>query len=317
MKAQKLFSKKWIVFATAVLCTLLWGSAFPGIKTGYRMFQIAGQDTADQLMFAGARFLIAGILTLLVSFFVEKKEHKKERRKQWSKGQIVLVAFVQTALQYVFYYIGMAHVTGVKGAILNGSTAFFCVVTACIFYHESINGRKIAGCLLGLLGVFVVNLGKGSIGGSFSFLGEGFMLCSAVSSALGSLCNKEAAKKMGPVTLCGWQLILGAVLLIGVGFLFGGRISILEVPATGWLLLLYLAFLSAAAFSLWTVLLKYNPISRVAVFGFMNPVFGVILSALLLNGEKQTLGIKSVIALVFVCAGIYIVNREKKTGEKR
>ena len=218
MNAQKLFSKKWIVFATAVLCTLLWGSAFPGIKTGYRMFRIASQDTADQLMFAGARFLIAGILTLLISFFVEKKEHKKERRKQWPKGQIVLVAFVQTALQYVFYYIGMAHVTGVKGAILNGSTAFFCVVTACIFYHESINGRKIAGGLLGLLGVFVVNLGKGSIGGSLSFLGEGFMLCSAVSSALGSLCNKEAAKKMGPVTLCGWQLILGAVLLIGVGF---------------------------------------------------------------------------------------------------
>ena len=97
MNAQKLFSKKWIVFATAVLCTLLWGSAFPGIKTGYRMFRIASQDTADQLMFAGARFLIAGILTLLISFFVEKKEHKKERRKQWPKGQIVLVAFVQTA----------------------------------------------------------------------------------------------------------------------------------------------------------------------------------------------------------------------------
>ena len=74
MNAQKLFSKKWIVFATAVLCTLLWGSAFPGIKTGYRMFRIASQDTADQLMFAGARFLIAGILTLLISFFVERKD---------------------------------------------------------------------------------------------------------------------------------------------------------------------------------------------------------------------------------------------------
>ena len=138
------------------------------------------------------------------------------------------------------------------------------------FYHESINGRKIAGCLLGLLGVFVVNLGKGVLAVRSPFLGEGFMLCSAVSSALGSLCNKEAAKKMGPVTLCGWQLILGAVLLIGVGFLFGGRISILEVPATGWLLLLYLAFLSAAAFSLWTVLLKYNPMGRVTVFNFLN-----------------------------------------------
>ena len=76
MNAQKLFSKKWIVFATAVLCTLLWGSAFPGIKTGYCMFRIASQDTADQLMFAGARFLIAGILTLLISFFVEKNCRK-------------------------------------------------------------------------------------------------------------------------------------------------------------------------------------------------------------------------------------------------
>lgn len=314
MNAQKLFSKKWIVFATAVLCTLLWGSAFPGIKTGYCMFRIASQDTADQLMFAGARFLIAGILTLLISFFVEKKEHKKERRKQWPKGQIVLVAFVQTALQYVFYYIGMAHVTGVKGAILNGSTAFFCVVTACIFYHESINGRKIAGCLLGILGVFVVNLGKGSIGGSFSFLGEGFMLCSAVSSALGSLCNKEAAKKMGPVTLCGWQLILGAVLLIGVGFLFGGRISILEVPVTGWLLLLYLAFLSAAAFSLWTVLLKYNPMGRVTVFNFLIPVFGSLLSVIFLKDSLWN--VNTLFALLLVCAGIYLVNREPKNISK-
>lgn len=314
MNAQKLFSKKWIVFTTAVLCTLLWGSAFPGIKNGYRMFRIASQDTADQFMFAGARFLIAGILTLLISFFVEKKEHKKERRKQWPKGQIVLVAFVQTALQYVFYYIGMAHVTGVKGAILNGSTAFFCVVTACIFYHESINGRKIAGCLLGLLGVFVVNLGKGSIGGSFSFLGEGFMLCSAVSSALGSLCNKEAAKKMGPVTLCGWQLILGAVLLIGVGFLFGGRISILEVPVTGWLLLLYLAFLSAAAFSLWTVLLKYNPMGRVTVFNFLIPVFGSLLSVIFLKDSLWN--VNTLFALLLVCAGIYLVNREPKNISK-
>lgn len=235
-------------------------------------------------------------------------------RKQWPKGQIVLVAFVQTALQYVFYYIGMAHVTGVKGAILNGSTAFFCVVTACIFYHESINGRKIAGCLLGLLGVFVVNLGKGSIGGSFSFLGEGFMLCSAVSSALGSLCNKEAAKKMGPVTLCGWQLILGAVLLIGVGFLFGGRISILEVPATGWLLLLYLAFLSAAAFSLWTVLLKYNPMGRVTVFNFLIPVFGSLLSVIFLKDSLWN--VNTLFALLLVCAGIYLVNREPKNISK-
>ena len=71
--------------------------------------------------------------------------------------------------------------------------------------------------------------------------------------------------------------------------------------------------ISAVAYSLWGILLKYNPISRVAVFGFMNPVIGVILSAIVLD-EKDTLGVTSVIALILVCIGIYIVNRAPKAG---
>jgi len=70
-------------------------------------------------------------------------------------------------------------------------------------------------------------------------------------------------------------------------------------------------FLSAVAYSLWGILLKYNPVSKVAVFGFMNPVCGVILSAVLL-GETDSLSVMSVAALVLVCMGIYIVNHPKK-----
>ena len=51
---------------------------------------------------------------------------------------------------------------------------------------------------------------------------------------------------------------------------------------------------------------------KVAVFGFMNPVCGVILSAVLL-GETGSLSVMSVAALVLVCMGIYIVNRPEKT----
>lgn len=56
---------------------------------------------------------------------------------------------------------------------------------------------------------------------------------------------------------------------------------------------------------------KDNPLSRVAVFGFMNPVFGVILSAVLLD-ENDTPGLMSVVSLILVCIGIYIVNRESQ-----
>ena len=51
--------------------------------------------------------------------------------------------------------------------------------------------------------------------------------------------------------------------------------------------------------------------SRVAVFGFMNPVFGVILSAWLLNEREQAFGVLSIISLALVCVGIYIVNKKK------
>ena len=78
-------------------------------------------------------------------------------------------------------------------------------------------------------------------------------------------------------------------------------------------MIVYLAVVSAVAYSLWGILLKYNPVSKVAVFGFMNPVFGVILSALLLGEGAQAAGVKSLIALLLVSIGIYVVN--KKEGD--
>lgn len=98
--------------------------------------------------------------------------------------------------------------------------------------------------------------------------------------------------------------------MIAIGMLMGGRI--VTVTRTGIFMLLYLAVVSAVAYSIWGILLKYNPVSRVAVFGFMNPVCGVILSAILLGENPQASGGTSLLALVLVCVGIYVVNRGKR-----
>lgn len=311
LNAEKFFSKTATVFSMAVFCTLLWGSAFPCVKIGYKMLQITDVDMGSQMLFAGIRFLVAGFMTILVSLFLEKEEYMKRKSMKFPVGGILLVALVQTGEQYFFYYIGMAHVTGVKGAILNGSTAFFCVIIARIFYKkkEMLTASKLAGCLIGMAGVVIVNLGKGALGDGGSFLGEGFMLLSAVVAALGSLANKEVSQSMGPVTLCGWQLTLGALMLIALGIVMGGNLSFGEVGTAGWLLLLYMSFISAAAFTLWTILLKYNPMGRITVYNFLIPVFGSILSALFL-GEKMW-NIYTLSALPLVCGGIFLVNRKK------
>ena len=91
-----------------------------------------------------------------------------------------------------------------------------------------------------------------------------------------------------------------------VGFVFGGRINVIN--AEGVSMLIYLAFVSATAFSVWGTLIKYNNVSTVSVFGFMNPVFGVILSYLILSEKSPSGVLGTAAALVLVAAGIIIVN---------
>ena len=117
---------------------------------------------------------------------------------------------------------------------------------------------------------------------------------------------KEYSKKDNPVMLSGYQFIFGGMILSAAGFVMGGRLS--TVSTEGVLMLFYLACISAVAYSLWGILLKYNPVSKVAIFGFTNPVFGVLLSAWWLGEGSAELGWNALLALILVCIGICIVN---------
>lgn len=78
------------------------------------------------------------------------------------------------------------------------------------------------------------------------------------------------------------------------------------------LILTYLALISSVAFSIWGMLLKYYPVSKISIFSFTNPMFGVLLSTLVLKEKNQAEGWKIITALTLVCVGIYLVNKPKK-----
>ena len=94
-----------------------------------------------------------------------------------------------------------------------------------------------------------------------------------------------------------------------IGLLLGGRFDYGNIGVEAVLMLMYLAFISACAYSIWSLLLKYNPVSKIAVFGFMNPICGVLLSAVLLGETEQAFRLEAAAALVLISAGIFIVNR--------
>ena len=113
--------KTWVVCALALVCTFLWGSASPCIKLGYALFKIPSSETWTQVLFAGTRFVLAGVLTILIGSILNRKMLLPTKS---SVPSIVKLAMFQTILQYIFFYIGLAHNSGVKASIINGSNTF-------------------------------------------------------------------------------------------------------------------------------------------------------------------------------------------------
>ena len=70
---QNQLTKTAIVALLASVCCILWGSAIPVIKTGYRLMQVESSDIASQIVFAGIRFTLAGILVLIFASIREKR----------------------------------------------------------------------------------------------------------------------------------------------------------------------------------------------------------------------------------------------------
>jgi len=304
MNTREFFMKKKVIYIFATICCLLWGSAFPAVKSGYEVFNIASEDIPSKLVFAGYRFFLAGLIVLFIALLSKKELFKFNKRQL---GQIALLGITQTCLQYIFFYLGLAYISGAKGSILSGTGAFFSVIIAhYIYINDKLNLKKTLGCIIGFIGVIIVNFDSQLLSSSFTIKGEGAILISALILSASSIYGKKLTQSMDSVVVTGYQLFIGGAVLIGLGYGFNGSISGFTIKSTS--LLIYLAMLSSIAFSLWTILLKYNNVGTVAVFNFLTPIFGSILSAIFLHEDIWEL--KNAIALICVCIGIWLVNRE-------
>ncbi|MBN6188234.1 DMT family transporter [Aneurinibacillus sp. BA2021] len=304
MNTQTFFTHRASIAAIAVFVCFLWGSAFPFIKVSYTLLSIGPTEFFEQILFAGYRFFLASLM--LVALLVIK-----ERRISFVKGSLpalLQVGFFQTTLQYILFYIGLSYSTGIQGSIIAGSGTFFSVILAHYMYNnDHINTRRLIGLLLGFIGVVLASSTRGTLRLSFG-LGELALLISAFANSLGGILAKNQSAKMGTLYLTAYQMMLGSLVLLALGTGGAGWQPFhFTLEAAGYLL--YLAFLSAAGFVLWNTLLKYNKVGTVSMYFFLVPVFGVLLSALLL---KETLHSIVFLSLLLVVSGIMIVNREKK-----
>lgn len=299
------------VAALATVSCALWGSAFAFVKLGYELFGVSADVPAQQILFAGMRFALAGLLVIAGNSLAHRRLIVPTRD---DAVPILLLSLCQTTLQYAPFYMGLAHAKGINASLIEGTSTFIGItVAALVFGQERFTLRKVLGCLLGFAGVALVVLRGGDSLGAFSLQGEGLILASLVAVAFSACLIRDYGAGRDPIMLAGWQFLVGGATLACLGLAGGARLGVPSPFAAA--VLLYLAALSAVAYSLWSLLLKHNPVSRVAMYEFLIPVFGVAFSVLFLGEQLQGgQAVITVVALALIVAGTLVVDTEASEG---
>lgn len=305
MDAEKSFfkSKKNIVLI-AIFYTFLWGTAFPLVKICMESFKISDSDNMSKCLVAGIRFAFSGLFTLVWCAF---NDETKIRLSASQFKHVLFYGLLATALQYSFTYIGLSRIDGSKGAIFDQLCVFVIVLASGLFFKDDkLNLRKITGCVLGFLGVLAINTSGVSF--VFSLGGEGIMLCAVLCQTAAYFVAKNTADRISAPKLVGYGQLIGGILLCGFAILAGGRIHTVNTVAI--ITLLLLIAISAIAYVLSLMPLKYFPASEVSSFNLLITVFGVVMSALILG--ENIFRWNYLVSLLLISLGIIVINLKGK-----
>lgn len=305
----QIFSSRRAKPFLAFLCAAGWSLAYPLIKLGYAEFSVAADDLGGKILFAGVRFLSAGLLVLA---FCRLRHHPLDLWKSESPGRslawLLLLAVVNTTLHYMFTYMGLGYNASARSTILDSMGGFFLIALSTLLLPDDrMSWRKAGGCLLGIAGIVLINVQPGGdFFADITMRGDGMILLNTLSGAFGSLITRVVSEKMDIMPATGCSMAIGGGLLVIIGFLFQ--------PAAAWtwsvkgvLILCGLITISAVCFAIYNELLAHHPISEIAIYNALIPVLGVFFAALIL---REPLKWQYLIAVLSVAGGIALVNRK-------
>lgn len=300
-KKTSIFQRPLWVVTFALSAAIAWGWAYPLIKLGFTEFGITQLMTGSKMLFAGIRFLLAGLIVLAIAA-ATRRHFAVARNNSWL--YILLFALLNTGLHYYFFYIGLSYSDGARAAILNSLGTFMLVLLACLFFKsDRLTANKIIGCTLGFAGIMALNIG-GADSGGFTFMGDGMIILNTLCAAFAGLMTRGMGKRIDVFVGTGYSLAFGGIMLIVPGLFLDGTLP--QITPAGMIILLLLTCISALGFTLYNKLLTCNPVGKVAIFNSLIPVVGAVTSCLCLGEPFYW---KYIAAAALATAGIYLINK--------
>lgn len=281
----------------AIIACVLWSTAFVGVKIGLRY--------TTPLSFAGIRFFIAGLL--LLPFVGSPKTSFATVKKHFRF--ILKTSIFSTVLVYGFFYFGINLGSASTTAIVVGSGPLFVAVMAhFIIKSDKLTVKKAAALILGFVGIVIIAMGRysGSWVKSPSFISVLLLIGANLCGSYGNILIAQSRHRITPLLLSSAQLTVGGAILFIISLFFESPdFSLKPLPYYG--ALAYLSFLSAAAMTIWFVLLKRPgvKVSEINIWKFLIPVFGAILSWILLANDKPEAS--AVIGMCCIAGALVII----------
>jgi drug/metabolite transporter (DMT)-like permease len=276
----------------ALFC-LLWSFAFIAGKIGV--------TSCPPLILLTARFSLAGILILGISALRDEGW-----TLSWRDTMVfALLGIANNALYLGLGYTGLKTVSAGLGGLIVSANPVFTAGLAALFLGEQLSWRKVAGLLLGIIGVSFIVWHRMSVG-TDSLHGILFTLASLASIVLGTILFKVLAPQGSLWIGNGVQNLSAGIVLLPFAMNFASVNDI--VPSVH--LLGAFAFLvlggSILAYRLWFHLLRVCGATAASAYHFLMPPLGMLFAWMVLGEHVE---FRDLLGIVPVALGIYLVTR--------
>ncbi|WP_119066380.1 DMT family transporter [Rubrobacter indicoceani] len=279
----------------ALLFSVLWASAFIAVK--------AALDSTTPLFLMGFRFVLAGALLLSVALVLGGiKGFRAMSPADW--GRLAALGLLNNAAYLGIAAVSLQNLSGGMGAVLASVSPLMMALAALFVLDERLGAVKVSGLLIAFVSIAGIMYSRTEAGESpasmaLLLLGNAFLVA-------GAILFKRWSPEGGLATVNGVQLLAAGLVLLPVALLFEPTGTV-RWDAGFLVPLLYLTLVvSCGAMAIWFFMLRSGDAGRAGSFFFLNPVFGLILGALVLGENFRPTDLTGIAG---VALGIYLVGR--------
>lgn len=203
---------------------------------------------------------------------------------------VMWVTLLQIVVNYSLFYQGLNLVPGAVGAVVYGSQPLIiAVVAAIVLKDDKLTERKILTIAAAISGVILISAGRHAfnLGSEIEYLGIIMILFANLATAASNIIISKSDRSINPFVLSSFSLFSGGIILWLISIAFENGPAD-DLPVQYWMVLLWLTFMAATAFSIWFVLLQRPGVrvSELNLWKFLTPVAGALLSWWLIKEEN-------------------------------